>query len=134
MGRLTGTNNDYCFFTCYENEDSKIREDCNLYNVCYERQMYEKLKHYEELLSSDDFGTVFICAIRYCIGRQTYMPSMIQRQIRPLLSQLDGGTLIVMRNDIRTAGNWGDERIDKPGWMKFLADIEAELERRKDAL
>lgn len=49
MGRLTGTNNDYCFFTCYENEDSKIREDCQIYNVCYERQMYEKLKHYEEL-------------------------------------------------------------------------------------
>jgi hypothetical protein len=88
----------------------------------------------KEKYISDDFGTVFICAIRYCIGRQTYMPSMIQRQIRPLLPQLDGGTLIVMRNDIRTASDWGDEKIDKPGWMKFLADIEAELERRKDAL
>lgn len=124
MDRLTG--NDYCFFTC-----DKHSEECQMQNVCYERKMHERLQHYEELLSSNDFGTVFICAIRYCIGRQTYMPSLIQRQIRPLLPQLDGGTLIVMRNDIRTAGDWGDERIDKPGWMRFLADIEAELESRK---
>lgn len=85
----------------------------------------------KEKFISDDFGTIFICAIRYCIGRQTYMPRMIQRQIRELLPQLDGGTLIVMRNDIKTAGYWGDERIDKPGWMQFLADIEAELESRR---
>ena len=129
--RLTGTNNDYCFFTCYENEESKIREDCKLYKICYERQIYERLKHYEELLEDEDFGTVFICAVRYCIGRQTYMPRLVQKQIRPLLPQIDSGALIVMRNDIRTASSWGDEKIDKPGWMQFLADIEAELEARK---
>lgn len=81
--------------------------------------------------SREDFETIFICAIRYCIGRQTYMPSLIQRQIRPLLPQLDSGTLAVMRNDIQTADNYGDEKIDKPGWIRFLADIEAELENRK---
>ena len=129
MDRLTG--NDYCFFTCYENEDSKIREDCPLYNVCYERKMNEHLRYYEDLFEDEDFGTVFICAVRYCIGRQTYMPRMIQRQIRPLLPQIDSGALLVMRNDIRTASSWGDEEIDKPGWMQFLADIEAELEARK---
>ena len=79
----------------------------------------------------EDFETIFICAVRYCIGRQTYMPRVIQRLIKPLLPELESGTLIVMRKDIRDAGYWGDEQIDKPGWMQFLADIETELERRK---
>ena len=48
MDRLTGKNNDYCFFTCGD-RNTRIREECNLYNVCYERKMYEKLKHYEDL-------------------------------------------------------------------------------------
>lgn len=51
MDRLTGKNNDYCFFTCGD-RNTRIREDCNLYNVCYERKMYEKLKHYEDLEES----------------------------------------------------------------------------------
>ena len=79
----------------------------------------------------EDFEPIYLCAVRYCIGRQTYMPRVIQRLIKPLLPELESGTLIVMRNDIKTAGYWGDERIDKPGWMQFLADIEAELEKRK---
>lgn len=79
----------------------------------------------------EDFELVLVCAVRYCIGRQTYMPSLVQGQIRPLLPELGFGTLNIMRNDIKSAGYWGDENIDKPAWMKFLADIEAELESRK---
>lgn len=79
----------------------------------------------------ENFEIIFVCAVRYCIGRQTYMPRLVQRLIKPMLPELEAGTLIVMRNDIRTAGYWGDETIDKPGWMQFLADIEAELEKRK---
>ena len=77
------------------------------------------------------FELIYTCAVRYCIGRQTYMPGVIQRLIKPLLPELESRTLIVMRNDIKTAGYCGDETIDKPGWMQFLADIEAELEKRK---
>ena len=32
----------------------------------------------------EDFETIFICAVRYCIGRQTYMPRLVQSQIRQL--------------------------------------------------
>lgn len=79
----------------------------------------------------EDFELIYNCAVRYCIGRQTYMPRVIQRVIKPLLPELENRTLIIMRSDIRDAGYWGDETIDKPGWMQFLADIEAELERRR---
>ena len=88
----------------------------------------------------DNFGAVLNCAVRYAIGRQSYMPRLVQDFIRPLLPELSNKTLGVMANDIKCANGyagvpeckpWGDEKVDKPGWMKFLADIEAELENRK---
>lgn len=33
--------------------------------------------------STDDFESVLICALRYCLGRQTYMPSIIIAFVRP---------------------------------------------------
>lgn len=80
----------------------------------------------------EDFGTILICAVRYCLGRQTYMPSFVTEFIKPLLPQLDKDTLNVMTKDIRSAETYGDERIDKPMWMRFLDDIEHEISRRKE--
>lgn len=77
-----------------------------------------------------DFCTILICAVRYCLGRQTYMPCLVTEFIRPLLPQLDKNTLNVMAKDIRNAENYGDERIDKPMWMRFLSDIEREINKR----
>lgn len=48
MGRLT-YNYDYCFSTCYEKEGDLYGEECPWYKKCYERQIFEKLKHYEDL-------------------------------------------------------------------------------------
>lgn len=48
MGRLTD-NYDYCFSTCYEQEGDLYGEECPWYKKCYERQIFEKLKHYEDL-------------------------------------------------------------------------------------
>lgn len=48
MERLTD-NYDYCFLTCYEQEGDWYGEECPLYKNCHERQMFEKLKHYEDL-------------------------------------------------------------------------------------
>lgn len=38
---------------------------------------------------NEDFGTILICAVRYSLGRQTYMPGLVQGYIRPLLPCLD---------------------------------------------
>lgn len=48
MERITGRNNDYCFTVCGD-RNTRIREECNFYKVCFERKMYEKLKHCEDL-------------------------------------------------------------------------------------
>lgn len=76
---------------------------------------------------NEDFGTILICAVRYSLGRQTYMPGLVQDYIRPMLPYLDQRTLLVMRRDIEEAamrpGELGDEEIDRPGWMRFLEAV-----------
>lgn len=91
-----------------------------------------KPKPVKRIEIDEDFGTVLVCSLRYCIGRQTYMPSFVIDFIRPLLPDLDNRTLKVMINDIKYAESYGDERIDKPVWMCFLSDIEQEIELRED--
>jgi hypothetical protein len=83
--------------------------------------------------TNDDFGAVLNCAIRYSLGRQTYMPHLVMDFIRPLLPQLSDRTLWCMARDIREAetyGGCGSPVIDEPKWMKFLEDVETEVERR----
>ena len=79
---------------------------------------------------NNDFGAVLICAVRYCIGRQTYMPGLVIDFIRPLLPKLDSKTLTVMERDIIEADSLGDEQIDQPKWLYFLNDIREEKQRR----
>ena len=77
-----------------------------------------------------DFGTVCGCAVRYSLGRQTYMPSLVQQFINRNLKQIDSYSLAVMARDIKEAPSYGNEAIDKPGWMNFLAVLEKELKDR----
>ena len=77
-----------------------------------------------------DFGTVCGCAVRYSLGRQTYMPSLVQQFINRNLKQIDSYSLAVMARDIKEAPSYGNATIDKPGWMNFLAVVEKELKDR----
>lgn len=52
---------------------------------------------------NEDFGTILICAVRYALGRQSYMPGLVQDYIRPILPSLDKKTLSVMQRDIEEA-------------------------------
>lgn len=81
-------------------------------------------------LQDEDFGAVINCAIRYCIGRQTYMPQLVVDYVRPLLPHLSDRTVKVMWNDIRSAHSYGDVNIDEPMWMEFCKELCAELDRR----
>lgn len=83
-------------------------------------------------LEDDNFGAVLNCAIRYCLGRETYMPGLVTDFIRPLLPYLSKRTVKVMWDDIRSAGHYGDSKIDEPMWMNFLGDLVAELDRRDE--
>lgn len=80
--------------------------------------------------SDDDFETICICAIRYSLGRETYMPTLVQGFIRPLLPYFDIRTLKILEKDISNPhifGGYGNEEIDKPSWILFLNDIRTEL-------
>ena len=81
-----------------------------------------------------DFETILLCAVRYAIGRRTYIPSMVIDYITPLLSHLSYNTLGLIANDITEYGKYygglGDDKIDRPYWLNFKRKILAEMERR----
>ena len=84
-------------------------------------------------ITQKDFGTLAICAIRYCHGRQTYMPSLVREIIAPHLPDVSDIDLMVMINDCEFQERYnlyGDERIDKPGWIQWKELLVAEKNRR----
>ena len=79
-----------------------------------------------------DLNSILICAVRYCIGRQTYMPGLVQEWIMHHADLLTPQTVEIMIRDIDEADRihhyekfdidgLGDTRIDRPGWERFRA-------------
>ena len=88
-------------------------------------------------ITQEDFGTLAICAIRYCHGRQTYMPSLVRRIVAPHLPEISDKDLRVMIDDCEFQERmqlWGDDRIDKPGWIRWKEILQAEKKRRDSKL
>lgn len=81
------------------------------------------------IFNTDDFCLVCICAVRYCLGRRTYMPWSVMSFIKPVLPALDDKTLYVMARDIAETDNLGDAETI---WTEFLAEIEKEWKRRAE--
>ena len=81
---------------------------------------------------TDEFGAVLNCAVRYCIGRRTYMPKLVMDVIRPLLPALTDKTLLVFNLDIEGADNYGED-YDEEEWMRFLSEVKAEIARRNES-
>lgn len=84
--------------------------------------------------SSDYFGTVCNCAVRYCLGRRSYMPSLVCGYIVPLLPELTDKTLDCFERDIaerkRTGFDFGDS-CDYETWDAFYKAVYKEIEGRK---
>ena len=86
-------------------------------------------------IKDEDFGAVLICAVRYCLGRQTYMPGLIIGYITPLLPRISDNTLRCMETDLSKPdlyGGFGHEKIDEPIWIKFRYNVQEEIQRRKE--
>ena len=82
-----------------------------------------------------NFETILLCAVRYAIGRQTYIPSMVIDYITPLLSHLSYNTLGLIAAEIidhSYDGGLGDEMIDRPYWEQFLRKIRLEIGGRHE--
>ena len=86
---------------------------------------------------TDDMETMFLCAVRYAIGRRTYITGVVTSYLAPLCVKLSTRTLLLMKTDIedaaKTPGGLGMD-VDERYWMRFLNDIRFELsERNVDA-
>lgn len=81
--------------------------------------------------SGEDFNILCTCAVRYAIGRRSYMPSLVIQAIVPWLQYLENRTLVVMVRDIDEEKDLGDEHVDRPLWLAFKSRVEREIERRK---
>ena len=86
-------------------------------------------------LDDDDFGLMLNCAVRYAIGRHTYMPHAVISFITPLLPHLSIKTLWCFDRDIaeqENRGGYGDPKIDEPGWRRFHEKVKTEIVRRNN--
>ena len=84
---------------------------------------------------TNHFELMMISALRYAIGRYTYMPSVTIEYIRYLTPQLSAKTLFIMKRDI-------DEEIERyqriehelymdKEWAKLAEEIGIEYEKKK---
>ena len=88
----------------------------------------------------DDLGRMINCAVRYAIGRRTYMPSTVASYIRPLIPKLSNRTISVMERDIAERDGdplygdepYGDPDIDAPAWLNLLEELRKEIVYRKE--
>lgn len=84
--------------------------------------------------TSDDFRAICNCAVRYCLGRRSYMPSLVCRYIISLLPKMTDKTLDCFERDIaerkRTGFDFGDS-CDYETWDVFYKAVCNEIERRK---
>ena len=84
-------------------------------------------------MRDDNFGTVVNCAVRYALGRRSYMPGVVVGYISPMVENLSTKTLWCLKRDINEAAthdNLGDPNIDAPLWLRLLEDVKKELIRR----
>jgi hypothetical protein len=85
-------------------------------------------------INNEDFGTLAVCAIRYCHGRETYMPALVRGIIKPHLQEISDKDLQVMLNDCdfqERFNLYGNETYDKPGWLEWKDILLNEQARRK---
>ena len=79
--------------------------------------------------TDDELGAVFICAVRYCLGRATYMPKLVTDFISPYIPYLQNSTLSVLIRDICNAKSYGMP-CDKETWICFLERLVTEAQKR----
>ena len=112
-------------------------------------------KKKNEDMYNNDFCTICMCAVRYSLGRRTYMPSLVTSYISKHLDKFNDNQLSILERDINEHGRsytpvyndfgyttlelgdlnreaYGDP-CDFDTWMNFLDTIRKELNKRKEA-
>lgn len=87
--------------------------------------------------NDENFGSILICAVRYALGRKTYMPSVVVDFITPIVRYIDSKTLAVISKEIKSAAKdnkLGDPTIDAPPWKSLYNACVDELQFRNEKI
>lgn len=73
-----------------------------------------------------DFQTICICAVRYALGRRTYVTGIVADFVSNYIKSFDRNTLSVILRDIDEAHDLGDT-CDAESWLKLRNLIRVQL-------
>ena len=85
----------------------------------------------DETIFDDDFGCIINSAVRYSLGRYTYMPSTVAEFVLKYLNYLDNKTISVMICDIDEALKNEDLPLRKI-WVELKSKLEIEMHERNN--
>ena len=93
------------------------------------------MKKKQRPLEDEYIGAIVICAVRYALGRESYMPGLVQDFIMrhpEILTENDRQVIIMdieEADEIRTytmengqtltVDRLGNTKIDRPGWLRL---------------
>lgn len=85
------------------------------------------------VIESPSFGTMMNCAVRYGLGRMSYIVGSICDYVTPLIPYLDLNTLYVINADITKHAQSHDLGMEQDAvhWLALRKEIQAEIDRRK---
>lgn len=92
-------------------------------------------------MNDEYFGTICLCAVRYAIGRETYMPSLVQGFVRRHIADITSTDIRAMILEIEERKTilrhrpfaLGDPKIDAPGWIEFGEWLTQQLQERYES-
>ena len=85
----------------------------------------------DETIFDDDFGCIINSAVRYSLGRYTYMPLTVAEFVLKYLNYLDNKTISVMICDIDEALKNEDLPLRKI-WVELRSKLEVETYSRNN--
>ena len=85
----------------------------------------------DETIFDDDFGCIINSAVRYSLGRYTYMPSTVAEFVLKYLNYLDNKTISVIIYDIDEALKNEDLPL-RNIWVELKSKLEIEMHARNN--
>ena len=82
-------------------------------------------------LCDNDFRLIVLSAMRYAMGRNTYMPLVVTDYIKRHIRLLDDKSLVLAANDIRCYfEDYGEHELNTAHWQELLEALETERRDR----
>ena len=85
-------------------------------------------------MEDEKFGVICLCAMRYSLGRQSYMPSLVQDFIRDHIAEIYSGTVEIMIRDIDEADKITEHRTQEGHILMFdgMGTVQGVFERKAE--